>query len=253
MKFWLTTCLLLAIGLVPAGAEEVPGLKTYDQLVRKYASMEPKTRGVRYKDWKANAGDMAALRNVLDQWAKVDPRQLSGTARQAFYINLYNATILEIALRHYPIKTVTTIGKNQGEKDFSIFSKPVVRLNGKKITLNELEQKVLMSQFPDERNHFAVNCASASCPPLANFAYEGKYLEDQIKFVTQKFISSSQAFKINSDKRQIQYSKIFEWYKQDFEPESAHRYISRRLEEYFPPDYEEIWMDYDWSLNDASK
>lgn len=240
---------MLALALAtPAEAQDSPGQATYDQLVRKYASIETKTRGVRYEDWKANADDTAALSGVLNQWAQVDPRELRGRHRQAFYINLYNATVLDLVLQSYPIETITKLR----EPEFAIFEAPLVRLNGEKISLNELEKKRLMSEFRDARNHFAVNCASESCPPLANFAFDGKNLEDQLNFVTRKFCASSYGFRIDSNKRQLQFSKVFEWYARDFAPESAHRYITRVLGEYLPGDYEETWMEYDWALNDAS-
>lgn len=229
-------------------AEEVPGWSAYDQLVRKYAVVTDKAKGVKYREWKNNAQDVAALRGVLDQWARVNPDQLPRRVRHAFYLNLYNATMLDVVLRHYPLQSVTKLT----DQDFGIFEEPLVRMDGKKLTLNRLEKTILMSQFRDPRNHFAINCASISCPPLANFAYDGKNLNDQLKYVTRAFAKTSQAFRLNSDKRQIAYSKIFDWYKADFAPESPHRFLTRALGEYVPPDYEEVWLEYDWSLNDAS-
>lgn len=229
-------------------AEEVPGWAEYDRLVRKYAVMTAKTKGVKYREWKNNGQDVAALRSVLNQWAKVDPKKLPRKVRQAFYINLYNATMLDIVLRNYPIKTVTTLT----DENFGIFEEPVVRMAGKTFTLNRLEKSILMSQFRDPRNHFAVNCSAVSCPPLAPFAYDGKHLNDQLDFVTRSFCKTAQAFQINTDDREIRYSKLFKWYKDDFYPDSPHRFISRTLQEYVPPDFKEEWLDYNWNLNDAS-
>ena len=99
----------------------------------------------------------------------------------------------------------------------------------------------------EPRIHFAINCASFSCPKLLNDAYTADKLENQLEEVTEGFINSERN-KIN--KHQVELSKIFDWYKKDFTNKELISYINKYSEVQVADDAKIDFMEYDWRLNE---
>jgi len=113
-------------------------------------------------------------------------------------------------------------------------------------------QKVL-DHYPvssiEPRIHFAVNCASISCPPLANFAFTGDELDDQLDLMTEKFLADTSKNVITADRLEL--SKIFNWYKPDFtDGQSLKEYINQYTDIDISPSAKIKYLPYDWGLND---
>jgi len=164
-------------------------------------------------------------------------------------INLYNVGMLSAVLDHYPIDSVKAIGS----EPFSIFKKPYIRVGGEILSLDTIEKSLLLEKYGDERVHFAVNCASASCPPLRAEPYRGARLDAQLDEQTRLFAESTRAVQVNADQRTIAYSELFNWYASDFGVNSPSESLNRYRSEALPVDHSESWISYDWSLNAASK
>ena len=202
---------------------------------------------VDYKGFKAAEAD---LDRYLDLLAAVDPAQLTSEDRFAFYVNAYNAWTIKLILNHYPgiesIKEAGSFFRSPWKKDF-------VRLEGRKMTLDEIEHDTLRAQYKDPRIHFAVNCASKGCPPLYGEPFEGRTLEDQLNDVTRRFINDPARYRLEGGTLFV--SKIFDWYGGDFNDDPASFFkqfadgdLKARLEQQsarLKVDY----LDYDWSLN----
>ncbi|MFC4994909.1 DUF547 domain-containing protein [Rubritalea tangerina] len=214
---------------------------SYNTLVQKYAS----PNGVQYKTWKANARDTAALKNILTEWARIDANKLNKKQKAAFRINLYNAAMLDIVLDRYPLKSVTKIGV-----PFSVFKRKSIKTPQGNISLDTLEKKQLLIDFPDPRIHFAVNCASISCPPLRNEAYTAEKLENQLADQAQLFVASPHAVQIKGNS--AYYSQLFDWYKNDFAESNPAKIINKYASKKIPTNLKIRWIKYDWNLNEAS-
>ena len=107
--------------------------------------------------------DEKQLDQYLAQLGRITTEKLSSPERMAFYINLYNAWTIKLILTRYPdIESI----KDTGSLFSSPWSKKIVVLENKKVSLDHIEHDLLRPQFKDPRIHFAVNCASKSCPPL---------------------------------------------------------------------------------------
>ena len=99
----------------------------------------------------------------------------------------------------------------------------------------------------DPRIHFAINCASISCPKLLNSAYMPNKIEKQLEDSTRLFLLDSTKNIIL--KKEIKLSKIFLWFKKDF--------INNKRLMSFIEKYSLIQLDdpkvkyfpYDWNLN----
>ncbi len=202
---------------------------------------------VNYQGFKA---DEAKLERYLGVLAEVDPQSLNRSEQMAFYINAYNAWTIKLILTDYPgVKSI----KDLGTLFQSPWKKKFVKLNGKAVSLDHIEHDILRPQFKDPRIHFAVNCASKSCPPLLDEPYTGTDLQQQLDGVTKSFINDPKSTFIKGDKLYV--SKIFKWFGEDFDNDVL-GFVKSHAQGTFA---EQIgngggklkvkYLDYDWSLN----
>jgi len=224
---------------IPASAE--PGYAEYGSLLDEYVTGD----GVRYEAWHRSEEDRNRLDRVLDSWSTVDPAALDDAEATAFLINLYNAAMIDLVLEEYPLNSVREIGL----QPFAVFRKDVIALNGEPVSLDTIEKGILLEEYFDPRIHFAVNCASVSCPPLRREPFTGKALEDQLEEQTRAFAGSPHAAREGPDGETTFYSELFNWYADDFPGEDPATYLNRYREKKLPVGNEIGWIDYDWSLN----
>lgn len=201
-------------------------------------------------DYNGFKEDEAKLDRYLEEMAQVNPGQLNEADRMAFYINLYNAWTIKLVLSKYPgIQSIKDIG--------TIFQSPwkkkIVRLNNQVVTLDYIEHAILRPQFKDPRIHFAVNCASMSCPPLLSEPYTGESLEEQLNRATRDFINNPERNYV--DNKTLYASRIFKWYADDFKDgiipffkSYANGGLKAKIEEH-EKDLKVKFLGYDWSLN----
>ena len=213
----------------------------YNTLLEKYAH----PTGVDYKSWDKNGKDHKALEKILKEWSKIDASKLPHNDKAAFRINLYNAAMIDVALDNYPLTSVTKLGK----KDFAIFDTKLISTPAGKISLNTLEKKILLKEFPDARIHFAVNCASVSCPPLRNEAFIGSKLQEQLTEQSVKFANSSHA--VQTSRSTAKYSELFNWYASDFKTKNPATYLNKYRSSKIKTSLKVDWISYDWNLNQS--
>jgi len=131
------------------------------------------------------------------------------------------------------------------------------RVGGAALNLYDLERDILIAQFHDPRVHFAIVCASASCPRLQPWAYTGAELNQQLEQGVREFINDPARNRFDRANRVAYLSKIFDWFTEDFEVQagSLQRYVARYIsdpvfaQELATVPYRIEFLDYDWSLN----
>ena len=235
------TAASLLLTLTAQAAE--PDYTAYAQLLNSYVTED----GVDYAAWAEQAADVAALNNFVTQLGQSDLTTLSRSEQKALYINLYNAAMLQAVLEHYPIESVTQIGLIP----FRVFKQDFIPLGAEKVSLDNVEKGILLKEFFDPRIHFAVNCASESCPSLRSEPFTGPNLEAQLDEQTRLFANSDRAARVDSKGKTIAFSELFKWYDQDFDGQNPAEYLNRYLAIKLPLNYETDWIDYDWSLNET--
>lgn len=216
-------------------------MEPYNRLLGKYVT----SGGVKYAEWKSNAADMQALQAVVDGIAKESISGLDKRQQLAFYLNAYNAWILHEALGKYPTKSV---------KDalFTFFTSKRITVAGQQTSFNALEKETIRSKFGEPRVHFALNCASRSCPPLNREAFSGPKLEEQFEKLAKGYVNSERGVKYEAASKSAALSKIFDWYKDDFKGEGgALAFINKRRSAAIAPDAKISFQDYDWGLNEV--
>jgi len=195
---------------------------------------------VDYKTIKGNTADLDALLKMAEgiSVSKSDPK-----VYQAFYINAYNLAVIKGIASNFPVKSPLDI------KGF--FAKTTYSLGGKTTTLNDLENKILRKNFPNEaRFHFVLVCAGIGCPPIIAAAYKPSTLEKQLQKQAVIALNNPAFIKVKGNK--VQLSKIFEWYKGDFTKNGSEiDYVNKFRKEKIADGAKVSYYPYNWSLNVA--
>ena len=101
-----------------------------------------------------------------------DRKTWSKNEQLAYWINVYNAFTVKLIVDFYPTKSIRDLGpriKIPLIKD--VWHYKFFKIAGVEMSLDEVEHSILRKEFEEPRIHFAINCASVSCPPLLNEAF----------------------------------------------------------------------------------
>jgi hypothetical protein len=163
----------------------------------------------------------------------------------AFYLNAYNILSMTKVADNWPLGKL----KSLGTFFKPVWTHPAGKVCGEKMTLRILERDILR-QLNEPRIHFALNCASMSCPDLRLEPYHADILEFQLEDQLKVFMrQEDKGMQVVGD-GQVKLSKIFEWFDEDFEPMGG---VTKLIQKYLPPS-KKAWeivgyLDYDWDVN----
>jgi len=226
---------------------------TWDALLRKYVDGAGR---VNYGAWQRSAQDVAELDGYLNELSRGSARiRTTREAYIAFWINAYNAVTIKGILREYPTSSI----RNHTAKlyGYNIWHDLLLVVGDSRISLNDIEHEVLR-KMGEPRIHFAIVCASHSCPRLFNEAYTGEKLEQQLVTNSRSFFANQENFRYAGGTFYL--SSIMKWFATDFGIDRAAQL--RSIAPYLPDRVLQqaaatgngriSYLDYDWSLNDQT-
>ncbi|MEP6513224.1 MAG: DUF547 domain-containing protein [Parafilimonas sp.] len=201
---------------------------------------------VNYKDFKK---DKAELDSYLKTLSENPPQSTwSENEQKAYWINAYNAFTVSLIIQHYPVKSIKDIGGSI-YKINTPWDIKFINIGGKKYDLNNIEHSILRKNYDDPRIHFALVCASVSCPKLRNEAYTSAKLNAQLEDAGRDFLNDKSKNRISADKAEL--SKYFSWYKADFtKSTSLAEFLNRYSDVKLNANADIDFLNYDWSLNE---
>ena len=233
------------------------GHSGYDQLLKEVVITRGAQSDVDYALLKVQQGRLDNYLASLEAVTGQEFQSWNNHQQLAFLINTYNAFTLKLIIINYPgISSIRDLG---GLVFSTPWEKKFFTLFGRETSLDYLEHKIIRKDFDEPRIHFAVNCASRGCPPLQPAAYKAEKLDQQLEQVTRQFLTDQDRNRYDRDRKILEISSIFKWYKPDFEKASG------TVENFIAPyitDDPEIrtlienrvarirYLEYDWSLND---
>ena len=162
---------------------------------------------------RVSSADQKTLQNYLSDLQKVDVTKLNRNEQYAFWLNLYNASTVNIGIKNFPINSILEVKKNVLDLK-GPFNDVVARVNGKNLTLDNIESGVVRPIFNDPRLHYAFNCAAVSCPNLGSKAYRGKTLNAVLDKAARSYVNDPRGVRISNGELTV--SKIYFWYDVDF-------------------------------------
>ena len=163
---------------------------------------------------------------------------------QAFWINAYNLLVIQSVVDNYPIKSPLDVP--------GFFDSNLHKIGGGELTLNDIENKKLRGEFPDEaRFHFVLVCAGLGCPPIIENAYLPDNLESQLSKQTSLAINDPNFIRVN--KKKVAISQIFDWYSVDFNRNGQNviQFINQYRDTKISNDSRITYYEYDWKLNES--
>jgi len=215
-------------------------------------------------DYARLKADPARFQAYLAALHAVTPETLAGwneKQRFAFWLNAYNAHCIQKVIENYPLKSIRKLdgllGINTVFDDRFIPMRALdPRGKDQDLSLNDIEHEILRKKFKDARVHAAINCASASCPPLRAEAFTAERLEQQLAEQMRAFVNDPVRNHIDPAKKELAVSEIFKWFEEDFERDA--KSVPEYLVRFSPPEKAEFirtarlrYLDYDWDLNDV--
>jgi len=241
----LAACIFAGAPRSPARAATSPAVDNHiwAELLEKYVHAGK----VNYEGFKAAEARLDGYLEILEA---VDAGALSRDEQFAFYINAYNAWTIKMILTKYPdIKSIRELGFfNTGP-----WKKKIVRLKEGAVSLDHIEHDILRPRFKDPRVHFAINCASISCPALRREPYRGETLNRQLDDATRSFLNNPDSYRFDGDTFYV--SKIFEWFAVDFDSDPIGfylKYADEDLKKRLEKNRNSVkikYLEYDWGLN----
>ncbi len=226
----------------------------------------------------ARLGDSPAYREYRTMWAaslwSLDLTTLASRgARLAFWINVYNALVIDAVIA-FNVRHSVTEGR-LGHLAF--FRRAAYVVSGYRLSCDDIEHGILRAnrghpfipgpQFgssdprlslvvrpPDVRVHLALNCASRSCPPIS--AYEAEHIERQLDLAARSFVAADVETEVPRGGARV--SRIFQWFAKDFGGRAG---VLAFLRQHLPDDERRAWLaaqrggvrltyrPYDWRLN----
>ena len=208
-----------------------------------------KASRVNYAGMAAQRGELKRYLETLSATPRGEFDGWSRAERMAFLINAYNAFTVEKILVRYPdIRSIWDYGKLFGNP----FKDEFFPLLGRRASLDWIEHDTLRKAYRDPRLHYVLNCASIGCPMLRAEPYVAARLETQLEDQARRFLSDASRNRYRDARLEV--SKIFDWYKEDFEPRSEY---FARYADLLGADAAAVraaritFLDYDWALNDS--
>lgn len=252
-------------GFPHASAANFP-YSTYQQFLDRYAVPGKYIGGI-----KVNVVDYDAIQRdrekpdslydkVLKQLVNVDPGNLQNKEEEiAFWINAYNIGAIKMIIDHYPVDSIRSTKINWLKNPWN---KKILTIGNETYSLGQIEHDILIGKYGEPLIHFAIVCASLSCPDLSPQVYQGAGVMEQLERQAQQFLQNEKkGLWMRREKGEVHFSMIFKFDKKTF-PNGVRdaiplitRFIDKEEDrEYLRSgDYKIKYLDYNWDLNTSSK
>ena len=192
-------------------------------------------------------GGNEVLSEYLDKLNSTPISRYGRKEQKAFWINLYNALTVQLIAESYPVDSIRDIA--------SAWDTKVAEVEGKSLSLNDIEHRILRPIWRDARIHYAVNCASIGCPNLLPVAFTGPNTSQLLELAAHGYINHRRGARIEDGGLIV--SKIYGWFAEDFG--GSEQSVIAHLREFAESPLLEMLKthdaienyEYDWGLNDA--
>lgn len=243
----------------------------FESLLNKYVDGQG---NVDYQRWHEEMPDRKRLDSYLAAVTRFSPenspdRFTVRSERLAYWLYAYNAYVIRSVVENWPLDSVTDIkAPIEAVAGLGFFYRQRFLFGGEAYSLYAIEHEKILEPFKDPRVHFVLNCASESCPVLRPELPTGAKLEALLADSTASFVNDSRNVRIDHENKQIVVSTIFKWYKNDFVNDLRRQglpaengvidYIAANGSDTLRKslvgsgDYEIVFADYDWSVNNTA-
>jgi len=240
--------ILVVAGLYRTGSAAGFDHFIFDQVLKTYVNNQGRI------DYNGIAGDQS-FKIYMQTLKSAQTDAMSRNGQLAFWINAYNAVTIDKVIKWKPKKSVRETfvpGVWTGTKFFTTREHTVA---GKRLSQDDIEHDILRKQLKEPRIHFAIICASSGCPLLPRSAYSEENVQTMLEEETRKYINSERGTQIDSAENTLYLSKLFDWFRGDFEYKSGSvqnfikPYLGEQARAFVEKNPKIKYLPYDWALN----
>jgi hypothetical protein len=265
-NFGLLVMGLLTVALAAAADRPSHFDSLYGELLAKYRRPPAIVNGVRTVvfDFKSMSDDARMTNSLFAQIVRVFEttdvsRFKTPEDEKAFWINAYNFAAIKLVVENYPITSI----RSRKVSTFKYpWTKTAVTVQGRKLSLKDIEKDALLKKFKDARIVFAVNCATVSCPDLPAEPFTGSRLNMQLDTLIRDFLQNeTKGFSLDRQSGVLRLSWIFDkdgdLIRRDLGAieQVVHRYLDPATCDWFDQHAKQVRVrhfDHDWTLNDTA-
>lgn len=229
-------------------------------LLRRFVVARPDgATAVRYAAWADDAAARAALDDYVSGMQALTPSRLPRAEAFAYWANLYNAVTLHVVLARYPVRSIRDIrSKGAGLDPLALLGPwrtKRVTVEGRRLSLDDIEHGIMRPAFRDPRVHYAVNCASIGCPDLRAQPWRAETLDADLDAAARAYVNHPRGAALLPDGR-IRLSSLYDWYRRDFGDDE--RGLRAHIAQYADPPLRQALLAgarfgphrYEWALNE---
>jgi len=225
----------------------------WDKFLKQFV-VAPHPSGINRVRYQAvTAVDLKGLKSYLQSMQGLAISTYNIAEQKAFWINLYNALTVDVILSRFPVASIRDINISPGLFERGPWGAKLSTVEGEKLSLDDIEHRILRPIWKDNRIHYAVTCASLGCPNLQPVAYTAENTDKLLEQGAREFINHPRGVSIQKDRLQV--SSIYVWFQGDFGRDAED--LMEHWQEYASPALAEalekysggLNHDYDWRLN----
>ncbi len=176
---------------------------TFDRFLNTYVVTNHPSGINRFRYGDVSSSDSDILDAYIVKLSSTDPRGYRKREQKAYWLNLYNALIIQSLLERYPRKSLDTRKLN-----------PRIRVAGVKLRSEDIRDRILRPIWHDYKVIFGLSCASVGCPAIQSSAFTAANINKLLKQSAREFINHPRGLMVS--RNQMRLSKIFDWYQEDF-------------------------------------
>jgi hypothetical protein len=197
--------------------------------------------------------DLRNLKNYLQAMQAVAISGHNRMEQKAYWINVYNALTVDVILGRFPVASIRDINISPGFLSRGPWGAKLFAVEGERLSLDDIEHRILRPIWKDSRVHYAVNCASLGCPNLQPLAFTGDNTEVLMEKASREFVNHPRGVSIQNGRLQV--SSIYVWFQEDFGRDAEdlmehwQRYANPKLASALEKYSGGLAHDYDWRLN----
>lgn len=202
---------------------------------------------------KVTTDDKKHLADYLNNLSNIPISQYNRKEQLAYWINLYNALTIQLIVSHWPVKSITKLRLSPGFFSFGPWDAKLITVEGQPISLNDIEQRILRPIWQDARVHYALNCASMSCPQLQPHPFTGTTANVMMNKAAKEYVNGPQGVTVTN--KVLILSQIYQWYQTDFGADEKAvlyhiaQFARPELKQLLLTNQKPIHYQYDWQVN----
>lgn len=212
----------------------------------KYVQAEHPSGITRFDYTKVSVEDRDGLKQYLDTLQLYDPRQFSTLAQKAYWLNLYNAGLIDQILDSEPEESMKDISSRV------LWRKKRFYISMQKLSLDNIQHGILRPIFSDPRVHFCLFAGTIGSANMMPKAFTTDNIEAMLDKGVRDYLNHARG--VSFDDNRLILSRIFDWYQEDFggNLDGVKAFISAYLTEdtvFRVAQSEGVRYEYDWTLN----